>query len=289
MTGESISALTFAIVIMTVIWTGAWNKIDFPHNIHQDQELDCTACHTGVTKSQVPADNLLPEMATCYNCHEEGAFADLSYHNIVPAIVTGYIAKFSHKQHLAGSMTCEKCHAGVEKSQAIRQRYLPGMQLCVSCHQISADAGYCYTCHGAKEDLLPADHRMLTWKTVHGIESQQSLPNCVTCHTVQSCSECHEGDNLDHKVHPLNYQYNHGIHATANKTNCFTCHEEQASCNSCHRDQMVLPKSHAFANWSNGTDGGKHARAARMDLDTCISCHSDNYGEPVCAQCHQKK
>ena len=95
-------------------------------------------------------------------------------------------------------------------------------------------------------------------------------------------------DNLDRKVHPLNYVNNHGMYAKGNKDNCYTCHEEQAFCVDCHQKRMVMPRSHSTANWSNTTTGGGHARAAKLDLDNCLSCHSDAQGDPVCVLCHQK-
>ena len=275
------------ILITSVTWLMAREKPKFSHAIHKEAEVECTTCHD-VESSTSPSDVLYPSMETCYECHDEGLWGNFSYQQDVPHFATGYIKKFSHKTHIGKDISCQECHVGVENSEMITDRFLPDMKQCVQCHETSDDPGYCTICHSKKDDLSPGSHKMLTWEKTHGIESQAQLSNCVLCHTTSSCAECHEGDNLDHKVHPLNYQYNHGLYARSNKTNCLTCHEEESSCNSCHREQLVMPTSHSFANWSNPSTGGKHAREAKMDLDNCISCHSDNYGEPICVQCHGK-
>lgn len=275
---------------VTVIWVLGQEKPQFSHKTHQEAEVECATCHEAAT-SKAPTDVLLPPMETCYQCHDQGSFGEFSYHENVPPLVTGYIAKFNHEIHLAQELKCEKCHGDVEKSEVMTRHYLPKMTQCVTCHQVSDQVGYCNTCHASQEDLRPTNHKLLTWKSAHGIESQQHLTDCMLCHTSHACAECHEGDNLDHKVHPLNYRFNHSIFAQGNKQTCLTCHEEQTSCNSCHREMMVLPKSHGFVNWSNTRkgDGGKHARTAKMDLDYCLSCHSDQHGDPICAQCHNSK
>jgi formate hydrogenlyase subunit 6/NADH:ubiquinone oxidoreductase subunit I len=55
-------------------------------------------------------------------------------------------------------------------------------------------------------------------------------------------------------------------------------------CVSCHRNEMVLPLSHASVDWSNTTDGGQHTREASIDIEACTFCHSSD--EPTCKECH---
>ena len=158
---------------------------------------------------------------------------------------------------------------------------------CQTCHSDLEKAGYCIDCHAASEDLRPGDHKM-DWSKSHGMSSQL-VQDCKTCHSENSCLGCHQGDNLDRRVHPLNFMNNHSLSAKGNKDNCYTCHEELSFCSDCHRQELVLPRNHNTAGWSNLSNGGRHARAAKLDLDTCQSCHSDTNGEPICAQCHGPK
>jgi hypothetical protein len=159
------------------------------------------------------------------------------------------------------------------------------MSSCVDCHNDMQQVDYCYQCHAQQEDLKPTDHQ-LTWTHAHGIASQTQEAACQMCHHENQCLDCHEGDNLDRQVHPLNYKFNHALSAKGNKDNCYTCHENYSFCIDCHRQELVMPRTHASAGWSNLNTGGRHARAAKLDLDSCLSCHSGTGDEPICAQCH---
>ncbi len=269
------------------------NGKTFSHKQHvEEQEMACSDCHATVDTSQKASDNLLPTADNCYTCHEaEGEFQTwvTAQEKMLFAPRTPlHIAYFSHAKHIqADKPNCSSCHAGVEKSTNMNEVYLPPMTSCTQCHNNLEQQNYCQTCHAKGENLTPMDHQMASWKLQHGVESQTNLVNCAACHTTNACIECHQGDNLDHKVHGLNYQYRHGIFAKGNKTTCITCHEEASFCNDCHRAQMVMPRSHARANWTNKSNGGGHARAAKLDLDSCIACHSENKAQPVCIQCHK--
>ncbi len=265
-------------------------ELIFSHKYHAEEiGVECTDCHPA-TESKLASDNLLPDMDGCYTCHDEDQECTVCHKDPDNAIayprITEYIAKFSHAEHSGEDFTCENCHKGVAKSSDITEKHLPSMEKCVECHVVTSDADYCYICHEKGENLIPADHH-LAWRQDHGIVAQTE-ENCSACHTENSCLECHEGDNLDHKVHPLGYVNTHGIFARANKENCYTCHEELAFCVECHQTRGVTPRSHLTANWTNMSTGGGHARAAKLDLDSCIACHSDAGGDPSCTGCHDK-
>jgi len=264
-------------------------ELIFSHKYHAEEvEAACADCHN-VAESTVATDNLLPNMDGCYTCHDKDEECTKCHQDPDNAIVypriTNYIAKFSHKQHSGDLFNCDMCHAKVAASENIFDKHLPKMGTCTECHSTMSQDDYCYICHAKGEDLKPADHQ-LNWTQEHGMTAQTARDECSSCHQEKMCLECHQGDNLDQKVHPLNYVNNHGMYAKGNKENCLTCHEEMAFCMDCHRQRMVMPKNHAMANWSNTSTGGGHARAAKMDFDTCLSCHSDAAGDPVCIVCH---
>lgn len=269
------------------------SELIFSHQLHQAQEMSCADCHAAADSSRLAMDNLLPTKETCANCHDVTGECKMCHRDpdkasVSPRITT-YIAKFPHVKHVKSTpANCSACHAGIEKSQDVQTQHLPAMQNCSSCHKDFAKPNYCYDCHAPTDELRPGDHRTMPWKQQHGMVSQTNLLDCTACHTTQACITCHQGDNLDHKVHGLNYRFQHGLHAKGNKTTCITCHEEASFCNDCHRTQMVMPRSHAAANWSNRKTGGGHARAAKLDLDTCISCHADTKAQPICIQCHHQ-
>lgn len=266
-------------------------ELIFSHKYHaEDVGAVCSECHP-VEASDLASDNLLPDMDSCYKCHDSETECGVCHKDPDNAVayprITDYIAKFSHKTHSEKEIECGKCHEDVSASENILEKHLPSMQDCMTCHPMTAGSDYCYVCHDTKEDLKPSDHN-LAWEKDHGLLSYGKQGECSSCHHENMCLECHQNDNLDHKVHPLNYENNHGIYAKGNKDNCYTCHEELSFCLDCHRQRMVIPRTHARANWSNTTTGGAHARSAMLDLDSCLGCHSDTMGDPVCVQCHKK-
>ncbi|HID39692.1 MAG TPA: hypothetical protein EYP36_09290, partial [Calditrichaeota bacterium] len=50
-----------------------WNSdLIFSHKFHAEEaDADCEACHGKATESVNANDDLLPEMETCYDCHDE--------------------------------------------------------------------------------------------------------------------------------------------------------------------------------------------------------------------------
>ena len=267
-------------------------ELIFSHKYHAEEvEAACTECHKAEESTQA-TDNLLPNMETCYSCHdEENTECTVCHKDPDNAIeyprITAYISNFSHNKHINDKMTCEKCHVKVAASENILKKHLPKMALCVGCHTDISKDDYCYTCHDKERDLKPRDHK-LAWKENHGIVVKTEEESCDMCHTRESCLECHSSDNLDRNAHSLNYANNHGLYAKGNKDNCYTCHEELSFCVDCHQKRMVMPRNHSYANWSNMSTGGGHGRAAKLDLDSCLSCHSDAQGDPVCVVCHKQ-
>lgn len=283
--------LLIVIICTAVIVMAQELELIFSHQYHAEEVgASCTDCHPA-EESTLASDNLLPDMDGCYNCHDSEQACTVCHKDPDNAIayprITDYIAKFSHEQHQGEKFSCEGCHGGVAQSADITEKHLPKMAQCVACHSKTSEKDYCDKCHATDENLVPADHR-LAWRQEHGIEANSAERNCNICHDENTCLECHQGDNLDHIVHPLNYVNNHGIYARGDKENCYTCHEELSFCMDCHQQRMVTPRNHSTANWSNLQTGGAHARAARLDLDTCIACHSDAAADPVCIQCHDK-
>lgn len=267
-------------------------EIIFSHKYHAEEVgVGCSDCHNA-EESALATDDLLPDKPSCYTCHDEET-TECSYCHKDPdnAVkfqrITDYIAKFPHNKHIDVEGGCNHCHAGVATSETFVEQYLPNMASCVECHKVVDRVDYCYDCHNQGENLKPVDHQVV-WRSSHGIAANTKKEECQVCHTENYCVDCHHNDNLDRKVHPLNYVNNHSLQARGNKENCYTCHEEQAFCVDCHQQRMVMPRNHSTANWSNTRTGGGHARMAKLDLDSCLSCHSDAQGDPVCILCHQK-
>jgi hypothetical protein len=244
--------------------------------------------------SLTPGDNLLPDMETCYTCHDEDdTECSLCHTNPDEAgdytRFTEYKAKFAHQIHIDAGEECITCHKGIEdKVETGESHHIPDGSVCTDCHEaadLREEVAKCITCHGEDFEFKPVNHTV-SWGKDHGINWQIQANSCSHCHSMSYCQDCHQGDNLDRQIHPLNYRMSHGLEARANKENCLTCHQEFSFCNDCHLIEMVLPKSHSYAGWSNGTNGGLHAREAQYDFDYCQSCHSDSNSDVVCIRCH---
>lgn len=287
------------IVCILCIWTvtlsAQEDKIIFSHQFHaEDAGAECSDCHGTAEGSLSNADNLLPAMETCYNCHDEDETECTLCHTnpdegTEVARITEFAALFAHKPHMDAGEECLTCHQGItEKEDTAEGLHLPEGSTCTNCHggaDLREDTAACISCHGDNFNFKPANHTV-SWGKDHGINWQVQSNSCNHCHSMSYCQDCHQGDNLDQQVHQLNYIMSHGLEARANKENCLTCHQEFSFCNDCHIVEMVIPKSHSFAGWSNTSDGGAHAREAQYDFDYCQSCHSDANSDVVCVSCH---
>jgi hypothetical protein len=271
-------------------------ELIFSHTFHvAEQELECTDCHGGAEQSETGLDNLLPSMELCGDCHEVDdndncamCHSDVDNAVEVPRI-DDYSQKFSHVIHLSYGFECTTCHEAVAAKDEVEPYILPTMAQCVDCHDRNAASQECLTCHVETDNLEPASHTA-NWLHAHGDLAQSDLRaetgnlTCATCHDSSFCQDCHEGDNIDRRTHPLNWQFTHSLQAQGEQTQCASCHVETTFCIDCHRDNLVLPLNHR-PGWVNRVTGGRHRTEALNDLATCMSCHEEN-AETICQPCH---
>jgi hypothetical protein len=161
----------------------------------------------------------------------------------------------------------------------------------MDCHEQKAAPKECLACHLEGESLIPASHN-LDFEHNHSDLARNEDPailkdkKCSTCHSVNYCQDCHEGDNLDRTTHPLNYQFTHSLDAQLKKIECSSCHTDRLFCIECHRDNQIMPHNHS-PGWVNRIpdDGGRHKLEAQIDLESCMACHEQN-AEQICQPCH---
>lgn len=250
------------------------HKLVFSHKQHLGEHVKCTGCHVGIPADASPA---LPSMETCYACHNNG--------EKISPIIRG---EATDTKHPVVGMKCESCHTS-----------LAGM--------------------------MPQNHRLANFTQTHGKYAGEGESNreCAPCHSVDFCQECHtptndvpagvgkdqfyiegwpRGEKMDdgaeltvQKVHSQVYRYTHGFDARAKTTRCETCHEPASFCTPCHQNgydatgMRVVPQSHqmaGFATIGGQRDQNRHAKLAEMDMESCVTCHEVDGGDPVCAGCH---
>lgn len=265
----------------------AADRIIFPHPVHAANGVECETCHAGAASSRSARDSLLPAMDVCGSCHDiaDEAGCATCHTDVASAGAAtrpAYAAqRFSHAAHQGKSVACAACHGDA----AVAPPRLPAKPDCRVCHATADDYGDCRLCHDDGEALRPFSHDGL-WAQRHGAEARAGQASCADCHTQAGCAQCHAGDNVRPRVHPLNFEFDHGVKARANDTECAACHGEPEFCSSCHAARHVLPDSHSRAGWVRFPDGGRHAVDGALEIESCIACHSEGRDAPTCAACH---
>jgi len=261
------------------------DRIRSAHPTHHENGIECSVCHGLAESSRSGADNLLPSKGTCADCHdvEESSACGACHTNPdAPEAAARFVEIaqfFTHEAHVARGMTCEACHG--DPSEEPR---LPEKTLCRSCHATAAGFADCAVCHSPSETLLPFTH-VKSWLWFHGADARVEGASCGGCHTEGGCQECHAGDNVRPRSHGLGFAFGHALEARGRETACASCHEEAAFCVSCHIAERVLPDNHSRADWVL-SKGGRHAEEALFDIESCVACHGEAGGSPICADCH---
>ncbi len=279
------------IIISGIVFAGQlqWNSdLTFSHKYHIEEEgVECTECHTAVEESKLGADDLLPTMSTCFDCHEDEedncTFCHENTKNkrIILPRVTDYNPKFNHIKHADEGISCIKCHEGINnKESAAGSVHLPMMSDCMECHETPETIAGCYKCHTTNESLTPDNHAH-SWKSQHGMESETGDQNCTSCHTKSYCVDCHQGANLFNESHAPEFIATHSISFSVRESDCQSCHQGLDNCRECHTQvNYVIPVDHLMPTWK----GTLHSEEARADFDRCTVCHTP--GEATCASCH---
>lgn len=134
--------------------------IPFNHHLHvEDQELECTLCHTQVETHEHAT---LPVNEICEECHSEeltgseleiklrGYFTEkneIPWQRIYQVPDHVY---FSHRRHVvSGKIGCESCHGNVKELTEPPPHPLipPTMDFCTNCHKKLNITNDCLACH----------------------------------------------------------------------------------------------------------------------------------------------
>lgn len=255
----------------------------------------CARCHAAEAALQKA-----PRMEDCAACHQAGTRPRKRDRVITPEL------KFDHDRHRQdrkGPIRCEVCHALSARSTSYEDHGPPRIEACVNCHDDSDRVPYqmrmriCETCHLDKiasltaiapRNHLPATERpldhTLAFRRDHAESAARDSARCATCHVQmsgnprQACDECHQRMlPADHRI--TFRELDHGPEAVADRSRCATCHVVEF-CTACHGQR---PRSHGFP----GTFDAEHGRLARLNMRSCLTCHSND--QTFCARsgCHE--
>lgn len=130
--------------------------IAFSHRLHvSDKEIDCLYCHSTAERSLNAG---IPPRSTCLGCHDhiipehEEIRKLRSYSddvNGVPWVRVYYNPDhvfFPHYRHLQKGVTCQECHAEVERVDRLHQVTFY-MGFCLDCHRQRQASVECVACH----------------------------------------------------------------------------------------------------------------------------------------------
>lgn len=304
----------------------------FSHKFHlQDLGMGCLDCHEGATISTNAKDNLLSTKATCQTCHEAQLQNDCTYCHTSDDQSTykkflnpQRDLMFNHSFHVnEQKMTCETCHQGLSEMTVATPASLPSMATCNTCHNDVLATNACETCHTNFATLRPKEHDRTDFAREHKQFARMQNATCMTCHTDESCQDCHTNAGLVQtnpagrdlvsprsprltandraqgmalqKVHDLNFRFTHGVAASAKSSECATCHSTRDFCSTCHlaggnvNQFQFRPLTHQqlrFTTLGVGSGGGLHAQLARRDIESCAACHDAQGTDPTCITCH---
>jgi len=221
----------------------AREHLRFEHSKHMGAAHgDCVRCHVEATEVRPQA--ILPPMASCFGCHEHrdqwtlrdcnGCHVDLANEGTLPSDHVVHDGDFVREHGVRAASTRD---------------------LCASCHSERS----CAACHGvgtvpalpsrlAFDDVRLRGLHRAGFRSRHADESRADPGVCTTCHSEQSCIDCH---------------------------------------NASHVGPTATSRSPHPPGWiTAGAGGGEHGLQARIDPMSCAGCHG-GAGEQLCVGCHR--
>jgi len=129
----------------------------------------------------------------------------------------------------------------------------------------------------------PDSHESLFFMNAHATLAASRSNSCETCHEERFCTGCHDGPSSG-GYHPPDFVARHPAEAFGRDAECSNCHNTQAFCRSCHLEAGLGSSGRLGPGYHNaeGLWLLRHGQAARQNLESCASCHS----QTDCVQCH---
>ena len=164
---------------------------------------------------------------------------------------------------------------------------------CLGCHQASPTVALAM--HragpgrgpGARVERKRPDSHGIDFSDNHAELASARPQSCGACHARSQCLDCHRPNAADPSpgYHPAGFLTTHPAAAYTRDQSCADCHNQSQFCADCHVS--------AGLGSTDGLRGAgyhdakaefllNHGQAARQNLESCVSCHS----ERDCLTCH---
>ena len=237
----------------------------------------CTSCH-------VNAD-AVPAIATIPPASEGLELPRFSAHYFIPPSheAPGFLDDHGG---IASVESCSTCHTQTD---------------CAACHTgerpavVAAlpEAGTVRAPGVLLEARAPSSHTRASFALDHGALASADPSSCTSCHTHETCSDCHEAAAVQIQLpqelagprfHPDNFMARHASEAYGRRLECSSCHNTAAFCRDCHQEAGFGSEDRLGAGFHDAEPNWllRHGQPARQALESCATCHQ----QTDCLQCH---
>lgn len=275
----------------------------------------------GFVLGHAPAASGAGSIAQCATCHarESCARCHMNAAALRDVAALASDARFAEvTRGLAPTYPVPASHRAEDFAASHGPAALAPAATCANCHARSS----CTTCHtgaggakairalpeptrGPRGVQLRRDPRATTFRQValttadtttrrvrphptafiegHRTVAASNPRTCEGCHTQRFCSDCHAGESR-RAFHPANFAARHAAPTYARDRECASCHNTEVFCRDCHRASGLQAGGRNAAVYHNAQPQWllQHGRAARLELATCTSCHT----QATCMRCH---
>jgi hypothetical protein len=184
-------------------------------------------------------------------------------------------------------------HGGQARKEAARCAVCHTQESCLACHTASPASVQAIPAAGPGRGRgatirreRPTSHG-LDFSELHAEPASARPQSCSGCHTRADCLSCHRPDAADAApgYHPAGFLTSHPAAAYTRESSCSDCHNQGQFCANCHLNAgLVSPGRLRGAGYHDAKQSFllNHGQAARQNLESCVSCHS----ERDCLTCH---
>ncbi len=120
----------------------------------------------------------------------------------------------------------------------------------------------------------------------HGPVAGSNAAACAACHARAECLDCHRPNpGSGESYHAAGFLARHPAAAYGRQNDCSECHNPAAFCTGCHVRSGFRSNNGILEGRYHDAAGAfllNHGRAARFNLESCVTCHS----EADCLACH---
>lgn len=239
--------------------------------------------------------------AACATCHAR-ADCEVCHYNAGSLAVIGSLGEDERVSQLAARRApswprpgshdeagfARSGHAALARAELASCGNCHVQAQCRDCHTSSGEAGRLVAQLPAGDDR-PGEGRPrwhpAGYAQLHGPDARTDLASCQSCHSDQSCRDCHAPSG-DGSFHGTDFVARHGREAWSQGDDCSRCHSTEGFCRDCHAGQGLAQASRGGFGYHDASPIWllQHGAAARRAMDSCASCHA----QPDCLRCHSQ-